>query len=488
MAKHSSWYVFNPNLLVNRTLLLTLSAVVIAQVIVMTVMYRDTRQQHIEGVQSVSSNMAGMFASTVTFFQSLPVKYRHIILDQVRNMGGTRFFVSINKEQLIVEPVADTFLKETSIRTVKDVLQQKLANVESIHVEFSKPERLRLIKNDIFLSDLPRSWAYQTLTLEPLNPPVLVVQIELKADEWIYIAALLPSPYMNLSIPFIGKEQLFSLIMSTLLLLMLTFLLMRRQVRPLRKLARAANEMSMVDEPTLLKEEGAEEVIMATRAFNRMQLRIRRYISDREKLFSSISHDLKTPITRLRLRTELLDDDVKRQKFNHDLDDLEMMVKGALQCLRDTDLHENDAEIDIVREIQSIAEAYNIDEQKVFFYSNAPVRMMGKPLAIRRVCANLIENGIKYGERVDILVDSDPQWLYLSFSDKGPGIEESKLEAVFEPYFRLAKDDTGHGLGLGICRSIIHGHGGSIELNNLEPTGLRVTVTLPNTERLLVSE
>lgn len=478
-SKSKVFHIFNPNFLVNRTLLLTLAAVICAQGIVMTVMYRDARLRQVEGVQSVSSNMAGMFASTVTFFQSLPVRYRHIILDQVRNMGGTRFFVSINKERLTVEPVDDTPLKRASITIIKEVLEQKLSNVQSINVEFSKPERLRLIKNDIFLSDLPKSWAYQTLTLEPLHPPVLVVQIELKPDEWIYIASLLPSPYMNLSIPFINKEQLFSLIMSTILLLMLTFILMKKQVRPLRNLARAANDMSMVDEPNLLKEEGAEEVVIATRAFNRMQLRIRRYISDREQLFSSISHDLKTPITRLRLRTELLSSNTKRAQFNHDLDDLEMMVKGALQCLRDTDLHENDAPIDLVREIQSIADAYNIDGESVFFYCNAEISIVGKPLAIRRVCANLIENGVKYGEHVDILLEKDDEWIYLSFTDKGQGIAEEKLEAVFEPYYRIAKDDTGHGLGLGICRSIVHGHGGSIELSNMDSGGLRVMVKLP---------
>lgn len=481
MFSKSKWYhFFNPNFLVNRTLLLTLAAVICAQGIVMSVMYRDAKLQQIEGIQSVSSNMAGMFASTVTFFQSLPVRYRHIILDQVRNMGGTRFFVSINKELLTVESVPDSSLKRASVATIADVLKEKLTNVQSIHVDFSKPERLRLIKNDIFLSDLPKSWAYQTLTLDPLNPPVLVVQIELKPDEWIYIASLLPSPYMKLSIPFINKEQLFSLIMSTILLLMLTFALMKKQVRPLRNLAKAANEMSMVDEPNLLKEEGAEEVVIATRAFNRMQLRIRRYISDREQLFSSISHDLKTPITRLRLRTELLDDDTKRTKFNNDLDDLEMMVKGALQCLRDTDLHENDAVIDLVKEIQSISDAYNIDSERVFFYCNTGVSIMGKPLAIRRVCANLIENGVKYGEHVDILLEKDLNWIYLSFVDKGPGIAEDKLEAVFEPYYRIAKDDSGHGLGLGICRSIIHGHGGSIQLTNVESGGLKVSVRLPN--------
>lgn len=474
------WFrFFNPNSLVNRTLLLTLLAVIAAQGLVMSIIYTDAKSQQVEGIRSVSSNMAGMFASTVTFFQSLPMKYRHIILDQVRNMGGTRFFVSINKQKLIVEPVADTLLKRASVDTVEKVLSEKLTNVEKIDVDFSKPDRLRLIKNDIFISDLPKSWAYQTLTLEPLKPPVLVVQIELKPQEWIYIAALLPAPYMRLNISLISREQVISLIGSTLILLTLTFFLMKRQVRPLRNLARAANEMSMAVTPTPLSEEGAEEVVTATRAFNRMQLRIRRYVADREHLFSSISHDLKTPITRLRLRTELLNDETKRDKFNHDLDDLEMMVKGALQSVRDTELHENDAELNLSKLIEAIGEAYNENSLCVKARFDTDYFIVGKPLAMRRVFTNIIDNGVKYGHFVDIEMYEDDEWLLIEFNDYGPGIPEKLQESVFEPYFRLAKDTEGHGLGLGICRSILHGHGGDILLINRPGGGLLVKVMLP---------
>lgn len=472
-----SW--LNPNSLVNRTLLLTLLAIVIAQGMAMTLWFTESKRQEIAGVESVSSSMAGMFASTVTFFQSLPVKYRHIILDQVRNMGGTRFFVSLNKELLIVEPIEDSALKALSVTTVKQVLHDRLNRVQSIHVDFASPERLRLIKNDIFLDDLPRSWAHQTLTLAPLNPPILVVQIELSEHEWIYIAGLLPSPYMTLDTQFFDREQWVFLVLSTAIIMVLTFFLMRRQVRPLRNLAKAANDMSMAEDPRSLIEEGAEELVTATRAFNRMQLRIRRYVADREQLFSSISHDLKTPITRLRLRTELLDDDVKYEKFNRDLDDLEMMVKGALQCVRDTDLHENNASIDIEGLIAGIAESYNMHEIRVDFTPHQIAPIIGKPLAIKRVLANLIDNGVKYGQRVEVKIHEDKDWLVVTLNDNGPGIPVDLLEKVFEPYYRLPSSKEGHGLGLGICRSILHGHGGDLTLRNAAHGGLEVKVFIP---------
>ncbi|MGF1694751.1 ATP-binding protein [Vibrio lamellibrachiae] len=468
-----------PNSLVARTLLLTLLAVVIAQGIATSIWYVESKQKEIEGIHSASSSMATMFASTVTFFQSLPVNYRHIVLDQIRNMGGTRFFVSFNKEKLLVEPIPDTRLKVTSVNAVTEVLEQKLNKVSSVSVDFSKPEHLRLLKNDIYLSDLPKSWAHHTLTLGNIAPPILVVQIELATNEWLYIAALLPAPYVTLDDTILGREQVIFLVLSTMLLLLLTYLLVKRQVKPLKRLAKAANEMSMdIDQPPL-REEGASELVTATRAFNRMQSRIRHYVSDREHLFSSISHDLKTPITRLRLRAELLESDVKRGKFNKDLDELEIMVKGALQCVRDTDLHENNAQIDIAEVIQSVIESHNQYEEKVKFYPIELVPIVAKPLAIKRVITNIIDNAVKYGERAEVVTTQTQEWIKITVTDHGQGIPKAKLEAVFEPYFRIATDSEGHGLGLGICRNILHGHGGDLIINNTENRGLKAQIYIP---------
>ena len=194
-----------PNSLVTRTLGLALLAVILAQGIATVIWYTESKQKELAGIQSASESMANMFASTVTFFQSLPTRYRHIVLDQIRNMGGTRFFVSFNKEKLIVEPIPDTQLKRASLSAVESVLNDKLPKVSSISVDFSHAHNLRLLKNDIYLSDLPKSWAHHTLTLSPIDPPVLVVQIELKSNEWVYIAALLPAPYVTLDDTLIGR-------------------------------------------------------------------------------------------------------------------------------------------------------------------------------------------------------------------------------------------------------------------------------------------
>ncbi len=467
------------NSLVARTLALTLIAVMGAQSIATAIWYSESKQKEREGIRAASASMAVMFASTVNFFQKLPVGYRHIVLDQIRNMGGTRFFVSFNKEQLQVESLRDTPLKRASVQAIETVLSDKLPKALALSVDFSKADNLRLLRNDLYLKDLPKSWAHHTLTLTPIDPPVLVVQIELAVDEWIYIAALLPAPYISLDDNIIDREQMLFLLFSTSILLLLTYLLMRRQVKPLKNLARAANDMSMdIDQPPL-KEQGASELVTATRAFNRMQSRIRRYVTDREHLFSAISHDLKTPITRLRLRTELLDDSNKRDKFNKDLDDLEMMVKGALQCVRDTDLHENNAFIDLVAMISSLIEPYNQSQMTLRFSPTAMEPLVAKPLAIKRVLSNVLDNAVKYGQYAEVEIEERPEWVIITITDHGPGIPAKQLECVFEPYFRLSRDSQGHGLGLGICRSILHGLGGDLILSNCPHGGLQAQIFIP---------
>ncbi|MDG3085645.1 ATP-binding protein [Vibrio hannami] len=471
--------LFYPRSLVARTLWLTLIAVVIAQGIATGIWYSQSKQKEVEGIATTSASMATMFASTVNFFQRLPIEYRHIILDQIRNMGGTRFFVSFNHEKLDIDPIEDNYLEQVAINSIQEVLEDKLNNVQTIDVNFSKPDKLRILKNDIYLNDLPRSWAHYTLTLEPLNPPILVVQIELNPQEWIYIAALLPHPYVMLDDTILTTDQLVFLFLTTSILIVFTYLLIRRQVRPLKNLANAANKMSMDDKQPELEEEGASEIVVATRAFNRMQKRILRYVSDRETLFSAISHDLKTPLTRLRIRTELLEDEPEKDKFNADLDELEIMVKGALQTVKDTDIHENNMIVDIKSLLRNIAESYNQQSTIVHIQNTRIKPIIAKPLAIKRVLTNLIENGVKYGHTVIVFSEETKSGLVLCIQDNGPGIPEDKLEDVFEPYFRLAKDNEGHGLGLGICRNILHAHGGDLILENSQNGGLTARVLIP---------
>jgi signal transduction histidine kinase len=457
-------------------LLLTMLSVVVAQTISSFFWVSQFTENEKKSVILNAKHLAESALSTVTFFKDLPLQYRHLVLEQLRGMGGSRFFVSLNSEKIIINPISDSPLKLQVIDTVGEVLSSALSDNQNLEIEFSAPDDLHVLKNDILLKDLPPSWGSYSLIIPTAKPPILVLQIEIAEHEWLYLAAILPPPYLLSDNPIISGQQIFTLTFTTFLLLLFIYLLFRWQTKPLQNLANAVSEMSIDLDQAPLKEQGALEIVAATQAFNRMQQKLQRYIQDREILFRSISHDLKTPITRLRLRAELLDNEKQTDSFNQDLDDLEMLVKGALQSVKETDIHENIQPVNILKILVQISE-HQTDKIKI--NSGIIASFRGKPLALKRCLSNLILNGVKYGHRVNIFVTDSNEELKIVIQDNGPGIPENKMEQIFHPYTRLHNDSEGHGLGLGIARNIIHAHNGDLYLINRKEGGLEVIICFP---------
>ena len=480
MSERRRWSLV-PRSLLGRMLLLTLLAVLIAQGLSSLFWISHLRSSQRDGLLTSSRSLAYSMAASVSYFRSLPIGYRPLVLDQLRSMGGTRFFVSLNERPLEMRPLPDTTNKQAVIDIVQDVLHQKLGRDVELQVEFVSPDDLRLFNGELKLEELPRSWAHYALTLEPVNPPVLVTQIRIGESEWLYIASLMPAPYVTLEPESLPPQQIISIVFTSLLLLLFTGLLVHWQSRPLKRLARAARDIALGGQDQPLEESGASELVEVSRAFNTMRERIDRYVNERAQLFSGISHDLRTPITRLRLRVELLDDEQARDKFSHDLDELELLVKGALQCVKDTDIHENVEPVDLNQLLQYVAGPYLADG-RVEVIGSASEPYPGKPLALKRCIGNLLDNALKYGGRAQLSIEDDPDAVVLHVDDQGPGVPEQRLEKVFEPRFRLSERGQGYGLGLGIARNIAHTHGGEVSLQNRREGGLRVTLRLPRLE------
>lgn len=461
--------------LISRMLLLTMFSVIIAQISSSFFLVNQFAASEEKTVLLNANNLAENALSTISFFQNLPLQYRHLVLEQLRGLGGSRFFVSLNSEKITINPTPHSDLKKRVISTVETVLQRRIAT-NKLKIEFSHPDDLHVLKNDILLKDLPPSWGAYSLIIPSVKPPILVVQVEIREHEWLYLAAILPPPYLLEDQPMISQKQVITLIFTTVFVLFFIYLLFYWQTKPLKQLAIAVSEMSIDLDQKPLKEEGPSEIVDATRAFNRMQQKLQRYIGDREVLFRSISHDLKTPITRLRLRAELLDSEKQCAAFNHDLDDLEMLVKGALQAVKETDIHENIQPVDIAKLLEQISSS---QPDKIKITGNHISLYRGKPLALKRCLANLIDNGVKYGGSVQVLINDSRESLQIIIQDNGPGIPSAELERIFTPYRRLHDDQQGYGLGLGISRNIVHAHNGHINLVNSEHGGLKVMITLP---------
>lgn len=469
-----------PASLLGRVLLLVLLAMAAAQVISSVAWIATFRAQQMQGLVAATRNLAQSTAATAQFFKSLPIEYRHIVLDQLRDMGGTRFFVSLNDNFIDMAPLPDSERKRVVTDVVESVLRKHLGNRINLHAEFVHPDNLRILNTELPLDALPQSWAHYALTLEPLNPPVLVTQIEMARHEWLYLAAALPAPYVSLEdegIP--GQQILFLVVMIALLFPVLAWLI-RQQTRPLRKLAKAARDLPLDDHQPALVEKGSAEILAVTRSFNTMRRRLQSYISDRNQLFRAISHDLKTPITRLRLRVDLIEDDAMRERLEADLQELELLAKNALQSIKDTDIHENTEPVDVERMLRGMADAYEGEARSRLSVTGHCQPYRGKALALKRCFGNLVDNAVKYGHKALVRLDDGPGRLVIHVEDEGPGVSEDQLARIFEPYFRLDEHHRqGFGLGLGIARNIAQSHGGEMAVSNRPQGGLHVTVTLP---------
>ena len=259
----------------------------------------------------------------------------------------------------------------------------------------------------------------------------------------------------------------------------------RWATRPIDALADAADELGKNINRPPLAERGPIEVVRAARAFNLMQARLIRYVSDRTRILAAMSHDLKTPITRLRLRSELLDDERIKARFVADLAEMESMVGATLDFMRGIGNEEPLQPVDIAALLESLQADIRETGGEVTIEGAARSPYPARSQSLKRCLANLLDNAIKYGKSAMVSVCDDDKQIEIRIRDKGPGIPQAELEKVFEPFYRLegsrSRETGGTGLGLSIARSIAESHGGQLTLRNHPEGGLEVLLALPRT-------
>jgi two-component system, OmpR family, sensor kinase len=255
--------------------------------------------------------------------------------------------------------------------------------------------------------------------------------------------------------------------------------------RPLDRLAGDARRLFQTSENVPLAETGTREVRTLASAINDLQHRIKRLVDDRTQMLAAVSHDLRTPLTRLRLRIESVPNPCVRRSIEADLDEMEAMIDATLAFLRDDMASEEVEQVDLAAIIHTIADNAADAGQTVEVDIPRSIVVSGRHLALKRALTNLTQNGIKYGGSVAISAVIEDSRIGISIKDEGPGIPADKLDAVFEPFYRIepsrGRRTGGHGLGLTVARTILRAHGGDVVLSNRTPRGLEAVVTLPVT-------
>ena len=305
-----------------------------------------------------------------------------------------------------------------------------------------------------------------------------LVSIQLRDRSWINVVAAFAE-----KLPVLAIRDVVSIGILILTVVGLSLWAVNRLTAPLRVLGSAADQLGKNVHASPIPDHGPTEVRQAANAFNLMQHRIQKHLTDQTEMLAAISHDLRAPLTRLRLRTDLIEDSERRRKSIADLDEMDSMISSILAFLREEAEPESRRKVDLTAMIQKICDDLSDPGFMVNFEQNGYQSYLCRPVSMRRCLGNIIQNAAKYGSPVSIRVDRSDTEIAIIVEDSGPGIPAEQLDKVFKPFYRLDKSRNkttgGVGLGLTVAKAIAQAHGGDICLANRPQGGLQVILSLP---------
>ena len=438
-----------PQSLFARLLLTFVTGLVVTMLVTLQVQVPD-REAFVFRISALRA--AQHVADLVALMEQLPVTTRASVSDVARRQG-----IVVTVPAPAAAPVADG----ANAAAFRDMLVESLGRARPMAVQVRPGE------------------------LPPENaggPPreAFAFDVDVRLEDGVWARFDFREPRR---LPRYPSRLLYSMIAFMGAMLVLSFIAVRWVTRPLHLLAQAANELGSDLNHPPLKESGPLEVRRAARAFNSMQERLSRYVRTRTAILAAMSHDLKTPITRLRLRAELLEQAELREKFVRDLSEMDRMVGTTLDYMRGLDDREGLRTIDVgslVAALQADAEEMG---QAVAVIGAAKGPFLGKPEGLRRCLQNLLDNALRYGKDVSLTIEDSPGALVFYVCDRGPGVPDEHLDRVFEPFFRLEGSRNpgtgGTGLGLSIARNLAQSMGGDVMLRNRDGGGLEARLRLP---------
>lgn len=465
-----------PHSLFSRLVIVFIFGLIVAQGMSLAIVLHDRGEflSRISGVQSVRR-----IADTVILFDTVNISERQRLV-KLLSSPTMRISISPAAPSLsnIVQPISSESAQSVFLNSI---LRRALGRDREIRLVVLQPTGVQPLNDGIWQPGMMHGRNQSAGIANPqpstegryragLTSSVLV-QIQLDDGNWVsFDSQLQPESW---TWPY---RALLSALILLIAVVILAIIGVRWITRPLKQFSSAAIELGKnIDRPPLL-EKGPLEVVQAARALNGMQTKLSRNLHDRTRILAAMSHDLKTPITRLRLRAELLDDEPIRSKFIRDLSELEDMVTDTLSFMRGLESTESLTRLDINALLESLQDDAKEAGQTIEIYGRATSPFLCRPQSLKRCLSNLIENAIKYGgvARVNVMQLADS--LHIIVSDDGPGVPTEELERLFDPFYRLEasrnRDHGGTGLGLTIARSIAEQQGGTLILKNGVTQGL----------------
>jgi signal transduction histidine kinase len=461
---------FLPKTLGGQLILVMLLAVAISQIVTL-VIYRFERAKAVRSV--IGEECLGRAVSAFRLAESTPPESRVETLEAVET-PLTRYWITredVASPQEWQRQAREHLLRPTSAIGRHNSTSSLFLNDPALE-QFSKsdwqilPAGSWLVQQPIRLLDLA-SWNGFGFSMK------------LDSETWLNMVYSKPAVLMSTTLT---PGYYTALTVTVLIFAFVAIFVARRISRPLRHLAKNAEELGRGQESTVMPEEGPDDIRSTIAAFNRMQVRLRRFLEDRSRMLAAIGHDLRTPITSLRLRTEFIPDPEMREKFTETLDEMQEMAEAALSYAQAESPGEATRVVEMNALLESICDDLRDLGWNVEFQSNGRLPYPCRPAALRRAVRNIIENAVRYGDEAKVALKPGSDGFEILVDDKGPGIPEADREKVFEPFVRLEssrnRDTGGVGLGLAIARSLVRNHGGEITLSQ-GPAGLRVHMHLP---------
>jgi len=402
---------------------------------------------------------------TVVFFDSLWIK---------TNKGMTKALV--NEINTFIEVYNDEIYNKDDITNLFSVYQDlNIELVEDISFQFNFDERWFSPIDRTLRRELKSNFGSEKFWFDTTNYKELI-DLRIKNQNG-YFKFLVPRDRVTSS-----SARIFALWITVpaFIMVLISLIFLKNQTRPITNLAKAAEKFGKGEEIEEFKPSGAAEIRQAGYEFDRMRKRIIRHLTQRSEMLSGISHDLRTPLTRMKLQIAFIKDKELASKLTEDINEMEKMLNEYLQFTSSSFLEKNE-KFNLSELISSTIEKYN--NKNIITKLSSEIHINGRKNLIKRCINNLIDNAIKYGDKVKIELSKGTNNFFIQIDDNGPGIPENEYENVFKPFYKIdksrAESKSSVGLGLSIASDIIRSHGGNIKLEKSSMNGLSVKIFLP---------